>query len=57
MDDIDFSLPVDELGEYAWMNAVGRRAPQATGEGPGRVSFSALVSLRRNRTGDAIPAM
>jgi hypothetical protein len=39
MDDIDFSLPVDELGEYVWMNAVGRRAPQATGEGLGRVCF------------------
>jgi hypothetical protein len=21
MDDIDFSLPVDELGEYVWTNA------------------------------------
>jgi hypothetical protein len=39
MDDIDFSLPVDELGEYLRMNAVGRCAPQATGERLGRVSF------------------
>jgi hypothetical protein len=55
MDDIDFSL--GELAKYLWSNAEGRCARQDTGGVRDRVWFSTLVSLRRNRTGAAVPAM
>jgi hypothetical protein len=57
MDDIDFSLPVGELAKYLWSNAEGRCARQDTGGVRDGVWFSTLVSLRRNRTGAAVPAM
>jgi hypothetical protein len=57
MDDIDFSLPVGEPGEYVLTNAVGRCAAKLrVADGIG-FRFSVLVSLRRNGTGAAVPAM
>jgi hypothetical protein len=57
MDDIDFSLlPVGELAEYAWTNDEGRCAA-SYGRRAGSGFVFCLVSLRRNRTGAAVPAM
>jgi hypothetical protein len=53
MDDIDFSLPASELDKYV-DGTLGRYARKLD-EGRDPVSFSALVSLRRNRAGAAVP--
>jgi hypothetical protein len=57
MDDIDFSLTVDELSEYALDGTPLAAAPQVTYHRWDRVSLSEIPSLRRNRTGATAPAI